>query len=212
MVVRRRRRAAPGRCVHRSAPGRQARHPGGGAPHPLAGPGGGLRGLGLGAWSGRLAVGAAPCMADPFPRDHDYGPPAATLNLPAGCGVKPTVARLACPGADRGPGRARQVRASHPPMPGANPVISASSPLHRWHATFRSRGGPDHPLPGPSRASPRPIEMAVQNQVHWGRRNCARRAGRAGRTNAARSAARPAAATQLCMTCRPHPPAVVPRA
>jgi len=64
-----------------STPGRPARHPGGprrrqprphrcttragAAPHPPTGPGGGFRGLEWGAWSDRLAAGAAPCMADP---------------------------------------------------------------------------------------------------------------------------------------------------
>lgn len=100
--------------------------PSGGGPHPPAGPGGGFRGLGWGAWSDRLAAGAAPCMADPLPGEHDDGPPAATLNLPAGCRVKPAVARRACPGADRGPGRARPVRAPHPRHTGRGPIASGA--------------------------------------------------------------------------------------
>jgi hypothetical protein len=150
MVVRRRRRAAPGRCVHRSAPGRPARHPGGGAPHPPAGPGGGLRGLGLGAWSGRLAMGAAPCMADPLPREHDDGPPAATLNLPAGCGVKPTRGTASLPG----PGRARQVRASHPPGHPSRDTRGCSGRQMLRPATTSGRSascGPVRPQRGPYR-------------------------------------------------------------
>lgn len=125
-----------------SAPGRPARHPGGprrrrprphrcttraeAAPTRRRDRGVGSAGLGGGPGPTASLRVQRPAWRNPLPGEHDDGPPAATLNLPAGCRVKPAVARRACPGADRGPGRARPVRAPHPRHTGRGPIASGA--------------------------------------------------------------------------------------